>query len=164
VPGLTVFRNPPKVRQYLFREFGGIALLRARDASRQLESDGFYSLAGELPSNAGSSFDSAYLLTNAPAATVRKVAKRFSLTVAPSRQSATIRRNPPRKRGSRVTTFRRNPAGQLITERVLEIKYRHAADGKWYKHTFKAGVCAMLMDNGTVVLYQKNGKPVAQDF
>lgn len=80
----------------------------------------------------------------------------------------TIFRNPPRavraKKKAVRRVLRRNPPGELITERVLEIRYKHVADGKWYRHSFRPGICAMLMPDGTVVLYQKDGKPVAQDF
>jgi hypothetical protein len=63
--------------------------------------------------------------------------------------------------------YAKNPGkgrGQLISKRVLEIRYKHNDDGKWYKHSFKAGTCAALLPDGTVVLYQQDGKPVARDF
>jgi hypothetical protein len=84
------------------------------------------------------------------------------------RQAVAFEHNPKRrvaKKGTRKAP-RKNPpaAGRIISKRVLEIRYKHNDDGKWYKHSFKPGTCAALLDNGTVVLYQQDGKPVARDF
>lgn len=79
-------------------------------------------------------------------------------------QAASFEHNP--RKGTRARP-RANPPGvrgRLISKRVLEIKYKHNDDGKWYRHTFKAGTCAALLSDGTVVLYQQDGKPVARDF
>lgn len=62
-----------------------------------------------------------------------------------------------------VARAAREPAN-VITHRVLEIRYKHLEDGKLYKHTFAAGVCARLLPNGDVLLYQKNGKPLMKNF
>lgn len=60
---------------------------------------------------------------------------------------------------------KRKRSADEITERVLEITYRHNEDGEWYRHRFLAGVSARMIEGGkAVVLYRKDGKPIMQDF
>lgn len=48
--------------------------------------------------------------------------------------------------------------------RVIEIRYRHAEDGKLYRHPFGAGVVAEVLPDGSVLLYHAKGKPLAREF
>jgi hypothetical protein len=58
----------------------------------------------------------------------------------------------------------RNPPHVDVSDRVYEIRYRHSADGKDYKHVFKSGVCAQLLADGSVRLYHKSGKPLMREY
>ncbi len=63
--------------------------------------------------------------------------------------------NPPRRRGS----------ARIISRNVYEISYRHAADGKNYKHEFGPGVMLSLWTaDGSLRLHNRDGKPLAQDM
>lgn len=61
--------------------------------------------------------------------------------------------NPPR--GARV-------AGVLGVP--LEIKYKHAQDGKYYRHTFKRGDVIELMADGSFRVRNRDGKTLWGDF
>lgn len=67
------------------------------------------------------------------------------------------RRNPP------LAVFA-NPGGTHLSERAYALEYQHAEDGKNYRHDFGAGVCVVLLKDGSVLLRHKNGKPLWGDF
>ena len=47
---------------------------------------------------------------------------------------------------------------------VEEIRYRHAHDGKYYKHPFEKGVALRGNPDGTATLYRPDGRPVWEQF
>lgn len=49
--------------------------------------------------------------------------------------------NPPRAK-----------VADVMSERVYEVRYRHAQDGKRYRHTFKPGVRMLALTDGTILL------------
>lgn len=63
--------------------------------------------------------------------------------------------NPPRTNAPEV-------AGTLA-ERVYEVRYRHAADHKDYKHSFGSGVRLTLLKDGRAILWHPV-KPIWKDF
>jgi hypothetical protein len=65
-----------------------------------------------------------------------------------------------------IKAYHENPprSGVAVSDRVYEIRYKHAADGKNYRHPFQAGVCAEWLPDGSVRLYHKNGKPLMREF
>lgn len=78
----------------------------------------------------------------------------------PGHSCSVLAENPP------LAVFA-NPgqgADSILSFGVIELAYWHAEDGKAYKHKFKAGVCAELLDDGSVRLYHKNNKPLWGDF
>jgi hypothetical protein len=70
--------------------------------------------------------------------------------------------------------YARNPSrgqrsqGQVMSHRVYEIRYKHVeADERGrrnFKHTFRPGVCAEMLPDGSVRLYHKDGKPLMRDY
>lgn len=68
-----------------------------------------------------------------------------------------MKRNPP------LVVFG-NPRRPIISKRVYEIAYKHAEDGKAYKHDFASGVCCELLPDGSARLYRMDGKPVWEDI
>jgi hypothetical protein len=65
-----------------------------------------------------------------------------------------------------LTVFTNPPEGEgeVVSERVYEIRYRHIEDGANYKHSFRPGVCAELLPDGSVRLYHRDGKPLMREF
>lgn len=52
-----------------------------------------------------------------------------------------------------------NPRGaRLLSHEIFEVRYRHAADGRPYKHTFRPGAKILLLPNGDVLLRAANGR------
>lgn len=56
-----------------------------------------------------------------------------------------------------------NPGGSVMGE-VVEIRYKHHDDGKYYRHPFRAGVLAIALKGGAVLLRHRQGKPLWEDF
>lgn len=59
-----------------------------------------------------------------------------------------------------------NPSkgGELLSDRAFALEYRHAADGKAYRHDFKTGVRIECMPDGSVRLYRMDRKPIFGEF
>lgn len=57
-----------------------------------------------------------------------------------------------------------NPGRRLITEDVHSIAYRHAEDGKPYRHDFRRGVQVTLNRDGSGTLRHRDGRPIWADF
>lgn len=95
------------------------------------------------------------LVTNAPVQMVYDVSRTVGTIILGHVSESEYEPNPPRG-----TTGR----GTKVSGRVYEIRYKHAADGKNYRHPFKAGVCAELLPDGSVRLYHAKGKPLMRDF
>lgn len=74
----------------------------------------------------------------------------------PKAKAKRARRNPP------IAIFG-NPGAELMGE-VVEIRYKHKADGKYYKHPFNRGVLMYANRNGTLSIRQKDGKPLHEEF
>lgn len=45
------------------------------------------------------------------------------------------------------------PKGDVMSKRVMEVRYIHTADGRAYKHPFKSGVRMLALPNGAIYLY-----------
>jgi hypothetical protein len=43
--------------------------------------------------------------------------------------------------------------GKVFSENVEKIYYKHAEDGKYYKHKFKTGVCMKALEDGSILIY-----------
>jgi hypothetical protein len=72
-----------------------------------------------------------------------------------------VRRNPA------LVTFGNPPAGgEKMSEDVVEIRYRHCGDGKFYRHSFKAGLVQLRSRAGAnwAVLRRVDGKPLIGDY
>lgn len=67
------------------------------------------------------------------------------------------RRNPP------LEVWHTNPPG-VIGEEVYDVRYRHIDDGEDYVHDFGPGVELEGLDGGDVILYQRDGLPIWDDF
>ena len=50
-----------------------------------------------------------------------------------------------------------------LTDRIEEIRYQHAEDGKWYKHKFEDGASIKLRDDGTALIARDDGRQVWLD-
>ncbi len=85
--------------------------------------------------------------------------------------------NPPRRRSNRrpsarsrlrhnppLVTFGNPPRGEIMSKRVFEVAYKHATDGKAYKHEFAAGVCMEALPDGSIRIYSMRGKRLWGDF
>lgn len=56
---------------------------------------------------------------------------------------------------------------EVLSSRVLEIKYRHAEDGQDYRHKFSAGDSLVTMDRRGVkylAIIRADGRPLWKDF
>ena len=73
----------------------------------------------------------------------------------PKRRAA--RRNPP------LEVWHTNPPG-VIGDEVYDVRYRHSDDGEDYVHEFGPGVELEGLDDGDVVLHQRDGLPIWEDF
>lgn len=60
--------------------------------------------------------------------------------------------NPPKRRTSRVAA--------TLTNRIEEIRYQHAQDGRWYKHRFTPGASVKLLRDGRALIERRDGRPV----
>lgn len=74
---------------------------------------------------------------------------------------------------TQVTRLRRNPTlltfGNpltVLTNDVIEIRYRHKEDGKLYKHAFQKGQVRIRGSAGskTAVMERLDGKPLLGDY
>lgn len=68
--------------------------------------------------------------------------------------------NPPEKFAGRIDA--------LQTRRLYEVRYKHAEDGKDYRHEFKAAaqLFTVKLDDGmrALLVVSKDGKPLWDDF
>ena len=53
---------------------------------------------------------------------------------------------------------------QQFGQDTHEVKYRHSVDGELYKHEFRDGVEIDALDDGTLLLSHKDGKPLWEEF
>lgn len=76
-----------------------------------------------------------------------------------SRRTRRTRQNPP------LAVFANPPhGGRLLSDRAYGLEYRHAGDGKDYRHDFATGVRIECMGDGSVRLYRMDRKPVWEEF
>lgn len=54
----------------------------------------------------------------------------------------------------------RRSKAAVLSQHVEQVRYRHAEDGKWYKHDFDPGASIELMRDGSARIRRKDGKPV----
>lgn len=57
-----------------------------------------------------------------------------------------------------------NPGGRVLSREVHSVAYRHARDGKNYRHDFEGAVTARLNQNGSVTLRHNQDKPIWKAF
>lgn len=59
-----------------------------------------------------------------------------------------------------------NPPEECFSENVVEIRYQHKADGKFYCHTFKRGQVHLSSRAGSeiAVLHRVDGKPIVGEY
>jgi hypothetical protein len=75
--------------------------------------------------------------------------------------------NPRGKRARKnpsIVTFG-NPGG-IMSRDVVEIRYKHAEDGKYYKHSFKPGTVQLFAADGSnrATLLRVDGKPLTSEY
>lgn len=94
--------------------------------------------------------------------------RHYGMTVEQYEESARQQRAKVRAARGRPT---RNPSrgrGQVVSRRVYEVRYRHvqkdAKGRRDFRHTFRPGVCAELLPDGSVRLYHKDGKPLMREY
>lgn len=63
--------------------------------------------------------------------------------------------NPP------LAVYALNPP---MSHRVYAIEYKHAEDGKDYRHDFQTGVLMAPQSDGSLVIRHKANKPLVEDF
>lgn len=79
-----------------------------------------------------------------------------------------MKKNPP------LVTFANPPeeddlSGEerdVMSRNVVEIRYQHAEDGKFYKHRFKRGQVVLIAKSGgkAAVMIRTDGKPLVEDY
>ena len=57
-----------------------------------------------------------------------------------------------------------NPPGDVMSERVYSLAYRHQDDGRDYKHDFGPGVRMIAMRDGSIRLVHRDRKTLHEDF
>lgn len=90
-----------------------------------------------------------YIATDAPLDLV-KDGMRYRLTAA-ERFAA----NPAQKP---------TPGGRVLSRRIEEVRYRHAKDGKWYKHPFTSQSTIELLRDGSFRVFSPSGKQLWGDL
>jgi hypothetical protein len=70
------------------------------------------------------------------------------------------RENPP------LLIWGNPPSSGLLSKRVYDVSYKHEEDGKDYRHKFAAGCWLFTHDKdpSQVTLWQRDGKPLFEDF
>lgn len=70
------------------------------------------------------------------------------------------RNNPP------LVIFGNPPSARVVSRDVVEIRYRHAEDGRLYKHTFKRGQVVLIANGKSArcVLKRKDGRAILREF
>lgn len=76
-----------------------------------------------------------------------------------SRNPSLVVYNPPGLKARKVNNGR---VVGMIGERVYQVRYRHAEDGKDYYHDFGSGVKLFALDNGDVLI--TSDKPLWEEF
>jgi hypothetical protein len=87
-----------------------------------------------------------------------------------TRKSKSIRsrKNPPKHSllyGARSRqSHRAHGAAHLIGLEVYEIRYRHATDGKDYRHEFETGVIMLGQPDGSIKIESATGKKLWEEI
>lgn len=126
---------------------------------------------GEIPSQSGMASWQSYVLTDAPTPIVKKAAKMYSVKLIPQYKPGSMRAtlsNPKRAKNPPLfgSRSRKLPDGStMIGLQVYEIRYRHATDGKDYKHVFETdGVMMLGMPDGSIRIESANGLKMWETF
>lgn len=66
--------------------------------------------------------------------------------------------------GGRAARYPGGDPKLLQSDRVYEIRYRHADDKQDYKHEFAPGVVMYALESGAILLQRLDGQPLWKDF